>query len=333
MSQLSQRKIAEAMGVSVMTVSRALRNHPDLATDTKARIVKMAREMGYTSPKTEVDLKKEVRRLAVIAYERRGALGTTLDSDVQRTIFLALQRECQAHGVEIVIELATSGQVPLSLANRTVESAFIFGRYTHDDVMVEDGIPKLAISSYIEDNPLSHVVADNAAGMRLVTEYLFTLGHRKIVFLGYKDAMTELYQERADGYTAAMVRAGLTPQVHLSNEFATSDPLEIIAGNTAVVASSDSLAYELIDMVGKRGVRVPEDLSIVGFDNMYELCRTNRPKPVMAVTSYGPDWALMGKLAARMLLFRADDLQGSPIRITVPGRVVTGQSTAKVNNH
>ncbi|HCD33116.1 MAG TPA: LacI family transcriptional regulator [Phycisphaerales bacterium] len=329
MSQLSQRKIAEAMGVSVMTVSRALRDHPDLAVETTARIVKMAREMGYTSPKADGVEKTATRRVSVIAYERSDSKFSAFDSDIQRAIFLALQRECQDNGVETVIELAKSGQIPKSLENQSVESAFIFGRYTHDDVAVAPDIPKLAISSYIADNPLWHVVADNATGSRLVTEYLISQGHRRIAFLGDKDPLTELYQQRADGYTIAMIRAGLIPDVRYQEVLEYYDVASLIDGNSAVVVSSDSSAFGLITMLDQLGVSVPDDLSLAGFDNLYELCHSNHLKPRMELTTYGPDWSLMGKIAARTLLFRSQDLQGPPVRITVPGRLVVGKSSAR----
>lgn len=323
---INQKHIADALNLSVITVSRALRDHPDMAEATKARVLQKARELGYAKlAKTVSGAAQGHRRAGIFLYETpHGERRDTLASGVKRAIFMALQKECQRLEVETVIETPFADEVPFSVKNGTIDVAFIFGRYSSSDVMRLKNMPAIAVSSFIDHPGLPRIVADNLNGMRLATEHLINLGHRDILFVGPVDTHTRLFEERADGYVAAMHRNGLVPAMRFCEDEADLPPVEEIRRYTAVVVASDGTGYQLHAKLTAAGVRVPQDCSVVGFDNL----PTDYP---YLLDSYAPDWELMGRMAADLLLSQPLDLKGQGLVITVPGKMLVRGSSAPLS--
>lgn len=316
---ISQKEIAEQLGVSVMTVSRALRNHPDLAQATKDRILKKAAELGY--PVTESASKVGHRRAAVLIFEAEE--GGLFGSQVQQAIFQSLQKECRKRKFETVIEVLRPGEEPLSIRNEPVSAIFVFGRYTAEAVSQFQDIPALALSSFVAGDPLPCIAADNSGGMRQGTEHLISLGHRKILFIGEDNPRTEIFRRRGDGYLSAMHAHGLTPSTRFVRLPELASSVDEIRDYTAVVCASDFVARLLTHHLLAQGIEIPRDLSVVGFDNLTLDGYQN-------LTTYAPDWEMMGTLAADLLLHHSHDIHGKKIQITVPGRLICRSSTRPV---
>jgi LacI family transcriptional regulator len=319
---VSQQKIADALSLSVITVSRALRDHPDMAEATKARVLQKARELGYTKfKKRQAANQPAPRRAGILLYENpHGARQDPLASGVKRAIFLALQKECQRLEVETMIETPSADEIPLLVKNGTVTAAFIFGRYTAETVAHLRNIPSIAVSSFIDYPGLPRIVADNFNGMRLATEHLIKLGHRDILFIGLVDTHTRVFEERADGYVTAMHRNGLTPSVRFHETLDSLPSATDVRNYTAVVCASDGLAYTLHSKLVAAGMKLPEECSLVGFDNL----PTDNPYPL---TTYCPNWELMGRMAADLLLSKPLDIRNQDIVITVAGKLLVRDST------
>lgn len=323
---VNQQQIADALNISVITVSRALRNHPDMADATKARVLQKARELGYAKlKKQESHIAPAPRRAGILLYESpHGDRQDPLASGVKRAIFLALQRECQRLQVETLIETPSADEIPLLVKNNTVNAVFIFGRYTPETISHLQQLPAIAISSFIDHPALPRIVADNFNGMRLATEHLIRLGHRDILFVGQADPYTRMFEERADGYVSAMHRHGLAPLVHMRESADALPGTETVRRHTAVVCASDGVAYALHAKLAAAGMKLPEECSLVGFDNL----PTDNPYPL---TTYAPDWELMGRMAADLLLSRPLDIRGQSIVVTVGGKLLARESTAALS--
>lgn len=316
---INQKEIAKTLGLSIMTVSRALRDHPDLSEQTKARVIQKAREMGYSRIPVAATKTSQQRRVAVLAYERKGS-ERLFDSDVHRAIFLAIQKECQKQGVETVVEFPQQGQLPISVKNSTVSGAFVFGRYTPQDVAPLRGLPTLAVSSFTTEKMFARIVADNFGGMAEVTEHIIKLGHKKILFVGRREDNTELHRERENGYAVTMYRYGLTPQPLYLHEKELDAHLPSFEPYTAVACSCDGLAGPLLKLLQKQGIPVPGRFAVAGFDDLPSSSALN-------ITTYAPDWERMGRLAANLMLLNPGSLQDNNIRIIVPGQLVVRGST------
>ena len=181
---ITQKQIAQELGVSIITVSRALRRHPDLADETRERILEKAMELGYSKAIRLTAKEVETRRIGVVPYQGSGA--NLFESELHQRIFRALEKECQKRQVEIVLEFHRNGEIPLCVKNRTVDAVCLLGRYSPESIQFAQHIPTLAVSSFASGAKIPRVVADNLAGMAEITGHLIGLGHRKILFLSPK---------------------------------------------------------------------------------------------------------------------------------------------------
>ena len=315
--RINQAKIAGELGLSVITVSRALRNHPDLAEATKERILEKARELGYTRLRNEKP-NNVTHRVGVLFYGDPDQ-PDPLASGVKRQIFFGLHHQCKKLNAEMIVEMPSPLEVPPVVKNRTVEAVFLFGRYTMESVALLGDIPALAISSYTEDLTIPRITADNFGGMRQATEHLIRLGHRKIVYLGENDPRTQIYADRARGYEWAMRQNGLDPHAVLWNpETEPTPPLKGFQKGQALACGSDSLACFAMDHLEGLGWKLPTDCSVAAFDDMAASSRQ--------LTTYAPDWALMGKLAADLLLAWPGFPRRRSVAVIVPGELVVRDS-------
>ena len=314
--RINQAKIAEELGLSVITVSRALRNHPDLAEATKERILQKARELGYT--RLRAAKPQDVpHRVGVLFYGDNQS--DPMASGVKRQIFFGLHHQCKKLNAETIVEMPSPSETPTVVKNRTIQAVFLFGRYTMKSASLLGDIPALAISSFSADLTLPRITADNFNGMREATEHLIELGHRKIAFLSENDPRTQIFVERTRGYECAMRQHGLVPAVILwDRDTAPSVLLERLQKETALACASDDLACTAMDFLEGHGWKLPIDCSVVGFDDMTTLSRQ--------LTTYAPDWALMGKLAADLLLSCPGLPHRRCVAVVVPGKLVIRNS-------
>jgi len=320
---ISQKQIADALNLSIITVSRALRNHPYLSDETRARVLDKAKELGYAKTRPNpVEEAVKPRRAGVIFYEAPSQIKISFASRMKSHIFYALQKECQRLQVETLIETVELDEVPMLVSNRTIDVAFVFGRYTPESLARLGDIPTLAVSSFIAAPGLSRIVADNVRGMQEATEHLISLGHKKILFVGSEDPHTRLFRERAQGYLIAMHEHGLEPVMQYFRNYQV--PAENLEGYTGFACASDALAYEVQHQLGGKGLRLPEDRSVVGFDNLAHEYPLERNK----ITTYGPDWELMGRTAADLLLSEPLKVHNQGLTVTVPGKMYLYDSTA-----
>lgn len=185
----------------------------------------------------------------------------------------------------------------------------------------------------------SVVAADDYSGQRQATQHLLELGHRRIAYLHSK-AADQIVPSRRAGYLDALQTAGITPEPRwiraLSNvpqiDFRQTGRESMAAwlqddweevGCTAIMVHNDEAAIGAIEALEEAGLRVPQDVSVVGFDGT-ELCEYSRP----CLTSVEVPLHEIGRSATEMLLQQIEDGVGQPEHITLPTRVCIRESTA-----
>lgn len=318
---VTQKQIADTLGISIVTVSRALRGHPDLAVATKERILSKASELGYPRNSPRAANVAPVGRIGVVLYQLSGE--NFLESELHRRIFGALETECRRFGVEVVLQFPRAGEIPLCVQKGSVDAVCLLGRYTAETVRFSREIPTLAVASYTPGAPVARVVPDNTAGIALATDHLLDLGHRRILMIAAQNsARTGTYQDRVDGYLLAMARRGLPAEVVTLDENRDLDlSPDRLAGYTAVVTASDGIAHSILDKLRGTGIAIPRDLSITGFDDLQGSDRHG-------LTTYAPDWEAMGRHVAFLLSFQPQETLRSDFHVTVPGRLIVRGSAA-----
>ena len=203
---------------------------------------------------------------------------------------------------------------------------------------VFQGIPVVIIDKTTDCSYLHNVVSDNFEGGRLLTEHLIRLGHRRIGFLcSVPIEETSSVRNRFGGYLHQLQSAGISPgsctfnytNCELTDDDTVTDegsPLQIIirqmyqAGITAILAENDRVARLIMLTCNKMGLRIPEDLSVCGFDNN-EIARE------MDLTTVGQDFHAIGEEAARILITALSSPAAPAQKVTIPVKLFVRSST------
>jgi len=298
--------VAKLAGVSHMTVSRVLNDHPNIRESTRERVLAAIEEMNYT--------RSSIAR--ALATRRAMRIGVIVDSPVQfgpNSTLRAVEHAARAAGYAIssysisdeedssidegVAELVAQGVDALCvIAPRASSMQVLRGQVT--------GLPTLAVKA--EPEAAMHTVGiDQHAGAVLAVTHLLELGHRSIAHLaGPLDWFDAL--GRVQGWRDALERAGLPAAPPLHGDWTSDCGYEFgrthdFGAATAVFAANDQMALGLIHGLAERGLRVPDDISVVGFDDLPDARHFLPP-----LTTVRQDFVALGSLALHLLLSPAD---------------------------
>lgn len=274
------KDIAERAGVSVMTVSKALRDQPDVAESTRQRIQALAREMGYVPDSIARGLRTRATRLL-------GVILPAVTHPVYARVLLALEERAQETGYDLLcahtLNLAEREERSIRrMLSRRVEGLFLSpvhrlpGEERVYEELAASGTPVVVLGQPPPGCSRFHSAAgDDVEGAYAGTRHLLELGHRRIAFLA-GPVTAPWARERLEGYRRALLEAGIVPKDRWV--FASGTTIEdgvqaarqLLAEApevTAVLASNDLAAIGCGDELLNRGVRIPDDVSMVGFGN------------------------------------------------------------------
>ena len=295
--------IADRLSVSKVTVSKALNNQPGVGEELRKRIFEMAQDLEYLPPQE----RKQVQDQLTFIVPRKFQLS---DENFYTTIYYELSQKCLSNGFTLQLVVIEEGsgpeQVAKQVAGLTTSAFFVGGQVSLGvlDVLVETGIPLLGIDFLIPEAPLDFVIVDNFMAGYRVTEHLIRAGHSRIGFVGEATYSSNV-ADRWFGYQKAMLAFGLLidPNWQVVNndlrgtysfDFALPDPLP-----TAFVCHCDMAAYHLLIRLNQAGMAVPQDVSLVSFDNT-ELSRRTVP-PLTSLNISREDFA---RVAMKQLKWR-----------------------------
>jgi LacI family transcriptional regulator len=322
--------VAVAAGVSVATVSKVINGRYGVAAATAARVQAVIGEMGYEASLVAQSLRNHVTNVIGILVADLEPFSTELLKGVADGI--------RGSGFELVVYSAggrTSDHQGwerryLSRLSGTLIDGAILVTPTVVDVRYR--APIVAVDPHTGSSDLPTVDSDNLKGARLAIEHLLDLGHRRIAMLtGRPDLQSA--QLREDGYRQAMLAAGLPVGAEMVREGGYDAEVSAQAAQqlltaedrpTAIFAANDVSAIATITVAGELGLRVPEDLSVVGFDNIPDsaLCTP-------ALTTVEQPIHEMGRLASELLIKLIRGEPVDPTHVTLPTRLVVRQSTSQ----
>lgn len=323
--------VAREAGVSKGLVSFALNDRPGVAAGTRARILEVAGSLGWTPS----------LRARSLSSKRSFALGLViardpevLGSDPFFTSFIAgvetiLAPEGMALVLSVVPDERRELQTYRTLAtDGRVDGVFLCDLREHDariPVLAELGLPTLTLGRPDQPSPFPLVSIDDTEGVAESVRYLVSLGHRRIAHVAGSAGMLHGRRRRA-AFNQAMRAAGLGDGQVVETDFsiaAGSDATRHLLGQpvppTAIVFANDPMAIAGIGVAQELGVRVPEDVSITGFDDI-ELARHIYP----ALTTVGATPLVWGRSAATLLLTlirtgSAEDIDLPPACLIIRG--------------
>ncbi|HEX6021157.1 MAG TPA: LacI family DNA-binding transcriptional regulator [Solirubrobacter sp.] len=301
------RDVAKLAAVHPGTVSRALnpQTRRMVNEETARRVLEAAEQLGYRPNPIARGLK--TNRSHTI-----GVLVPDLTNPLFPPIVRGIQDKLEAAGYTPLI--ANTDNDPdrersdlEAMRARQVDGVITAtARLDHGalDEMAADGLPIVLVNRRLDDGPLSSATADDHAGARLATQHLIDLGHTRIAHLGGPQEVSTGHL-RLEGYLDTMKEAGFEPgPVLCGNAFTEPEGARLAgelidAGATAIVAGNDLMALGCYDVLAERGLRCPDDLSVVGFNDMPFSERFNPPLTTIRIPHYE-----IGAAAADLLLER-----------------------------
>lgn len=326
---LTIAQIADRAGVSIATVSKVVNGRGDVAPDTRARVETVIRRYGYRRQKRASG---PAALLELVIHELRGLYGIEILNGVHHV--------AREHHLGVVVsELGGHhtpgrGWVEDLLARRPAGVIAVFADLTddHSDQLRSRGIPYVLVDPPGEPGPgTPSVGANNWNGGLAATRHLLRLGHHRIAIItGPEHALAS--RARLDGYRTAMDMAGIPgdPDLVRVGHFHIEDGrryahelLRLSDPPTAIFACNDGEALGVYQAAAEAGVRIPDDLSVVGFDDLPMASWTIPP-----LTTIRQPLREMAEAAATMLITLA---QGKPLqqqRVELATELVVRDSTA-----
>ncbi len=331
-SRVTMTSIAREAGVSVPTVSRVLNGRSDVAPQTRERVEELLRRHGYRrrvnraqEPAGLIDLVFNdldspwaVEIVRGVEEEAHAACVGTVISAVHRRPTATRQwlRNVQVRNTDGVILVASEVQSPLHAELRRL------------------GVPAVVIDpAGVPGQDVPTVGAANWSGALAATEHLIALGHRRIGFIAGPRTLV-CSRTRLDGYQAGLEAAELAvdPELIVQGDFYHESGFKgacalfgLRRPPTAIFASSDQMALGAYEAVRQRGLRVPDDVSVIGFDDLPEVRWSSPP-----LTTVRQPLSEMGALAARTLLKLAGGEHIESLRFELPTQLVERDSTGPV---
>lgn len=321
--------VARLAGVSHQTVSRVLNDLPNVRPATRKRVEDAIRQLHYTpSPAARALVTKRSRTLGLVQASA-GEYGPS------QTVVSVNEAARGAQYAVLTIEMATGEggavrQAIETLVRQNVEGVVLIcdNRYVLDALSeTEVGVPVVAIDPAAPAHAYS-VAIDQAGGARQAVRHLVGLGHRDIAHLAGPTHSPDA-QARIDGWRSELADEGLVARPHglgdwtadsgyqYGRSFPVGEPF------TAAFIANDQMAIGFISALEERGYRIPEDLSIVGFDDVPE-ARYVRP----ALTTVRQDFGALGEAAVTLILGILDEADDVSWPVMLPTVLQVRASTA-----
>lgn len=335
---VSMKDIAAACDVSVATVSKALNNHSDIGETTKNVIRQKAQELGY-HPNFSARALKTKRSYNLGILYADGA-GNGLTHDYFAHVLQSFKLEAEKKGYDITfLNNARLGEEKMSFLEHTlyrgmdgIMIASVDISNTEVAELLQSNLP-VVIIDYIFDGRVS-IMSDNINGIRKIMEYVYQNGHRNIAFVhGEKSAVTS---NRLSSFYTFMEEHNLpvpdeyVKEAHyrdtVSSGDATNELLDLPVPPTCILYPDDYAAIGGMNVIKSRGLRIPEDISIVGYDGI-PIASHLEPK----FTTYHQNTEQIGALAAQKLINLIEKPKTTIImQYMVEGNLDKGKSVGQI---
>lgn len=331
--------IANKLGVSVVTISNALAGREGVSDEMRKKICETAESMGYKPSNTKVGKKRSYiknygKNVGILTSERFvGARGTfyweltASISDKLSRLNISTVYECVKH------ESEEKGILPNMAYENRVDAIIVIGQVhrSYIDCLSKLTIPLLFVDFYDSRYNIDSVNSDSFNGGYMITDHLVEMGHRKIGFFGTMNATSSI-NDRFLGYLKCLIENGLeyrkewtlgdrddNGSLYTKIDFPDDMP-------TAFVCNCDETAFRVISALKSKGVRVPEDISVVGYDNytVSSIC-------IPTITTVEVDIEKMAQMSVEMISRKLTDPEYFEGRRIIGGKLIIKNSVLNIN--
>jgi DNA-binding LacI/PurR family transcriptional regulator len=323
------REVAALAGVSHQTVSRVINGHPSIRPATRDRVLQVIEEVQY----------RPNSAARALATRRSNRIGVVVDSAIKfgpNATLRAVEESAREAGysvssVTVAEDRALSARSAVDhLLSQGIDALCIIApRSSSVDLLraSAEGLPTLAVTSARDLSMLTASV-DQLRGAELAVEHLLSLGHRDILHLaGPMDWLDARGRER--GWRAALEAADIDPRPPIVGDWTADSGFSVARDSldpidfTAIFCANDQMALGVLHGLSVRGVRVPHDVSIVGFDDLPE-ARHFRP----ALTTVRQDFETLGQRTVEAII-AAIEGGHPPVRTVIEPELIVRESTTR----
>ncbi|PTN07790.1 LacI family DNA-binding transcriptional regulator [Mangrovibacterium marinum] len=277
---VSLKDLAKELNVSISTVSRALKDHPDISNALRTKIKKLAAERNYSpNPLAMGLLKQATRMIGIIVPDLVSHFYSSIISGIEsvaadKGYFVVIANsneryEKEKESIENLLKARVEGLI-VCMSCETSDTA-------HFRQLVQKGIPLVMFDRVCLPNLIPAVVADNAEASQKIIQHFYDRGYRRIAYVSGPEQMN-ISQERLLGYRAGLKACSLEPDPALvefcdlsfeSAKAAMKRLLQLANPPDAVYGINDTVAFGLMNAIKEAGLRIPEDTGVVGFTDEF----------------------------------------------------------------
>lgn len=339
-SQTTIKDIAKALGISPSTVSRALKDHPDISEKTKKAVNELAKKLKYRPNAIALSLRSSRSHTIGILIPQlvhhffssviAGAESIAHDSNYN----VILSRSNESYDIEVkntqTMLLSRIDGMLVSITKETKDTE-------HFKNLINNGIPIVFFDRSAEDIPSDKVIVDDFQGAALATNHLIDQGCKRIAHFSAPQHLT-IGKDRVEGYKSALRKNGIEVDSNLivkcdNYDDALLETERLLSQNNipdGIFAVNDSTAAAAINVIKKHGLRVPEDIAVIGFGR--ELIAEMTDPKLSSIDQHGYK---MGQKAMTMLLQRIEsDDEGENFNTEViPTELIVRESSLKSRNN
>ena len=274
--KVNMKQISELTGVSTATVSNALNFKRGVNADTAARILRVAKELGYLD-------ESRITKVKFVTFKRNGSV--VEDTPFFPLMLTGIEQECRENGMDMVMssldmrDADYSDQVRTLLNDKSSAIVMLGTEMIAEDIGLLRSIasPVIVVDYWNGDMSFNSVQINNEDSVRYATKYLIRKGHTQIGYLRGNFRITS-FKDRGKGYRSAMRHAGIpsveasTLEVGTTIDSACEKMKEHLKRGvdlpSAFIADNDLIALGAMKAMTERGIRIPEDVSIIGCDDL-----------------------------------------------------------------
>jgi LacI family transcriptional regulator len=328
----STRKIAQQAGVSVGTVSRVLNNKSGVSDDVRRRVMEVAQELRY-APQKRMPWPVNLTHVGLLVRPLSDSLAV---NPFYSDVYHGVEQMCSDLRVTLsfsTLDLADDQlrTLPILVDDERIGGIIVLGAVPEAvirQIAQSNAIPIVLVDNWYVDSPWDSVMLDNAGGAAAATEYLIEQGHTQIAFISGPDHPSIV--ERRAGYEGTILRYGLSSHIEYTADLGVEDgalATSILTNKapeiTGIVCANDMQALGAMRAYMELGRRVPEEVSITGFDDIAMAHLAHPP-----LTTVRVDRNAFGQIAVELLLGRAKAPHRPPIRCTMGVNLVKRASVS-----
>lgn len=324
--------IARLAGVSPGTVSNALNNRKGVGRNTKEKIISIANELGYYKSNP----KEESKVIRFIIYKRHGYFVS--DTPFFSELIEELEIECRNEGYELLVfHVSYNDDIEKIMKREKAAGVLVLATEMEEADLLPFknlNVPIIFLDNYFKNADFDYVLINNVKGSYNITNYLIENGHTEIGYIGSTKPINN-FTYRYEGFKMALLKSGLKVDCKLqvllepTIEGAYRDMKNKLSNNalklpTAYFAFNDKIAFGAIKAMKEYGIKIPEQVSVVGFDDI-AFCKISTPK----LTTVRIYIKYIGKIAVKRLIQKISDPDDVKLKIQISNSIIERESVKK----